>query len=358
MSTKKKSDKEANSDALRKMREKQAVAKSSSAKQVKGKKSPAPAKKAPAKQQPVEKVAKKGKAAESPTSDQEFMSQSTLLGLKEDAARIDAEIDQGIAALDSAVSGLKSKHALVEDFIDRELWRYTPTPYKSETAWKRDKEARLGSASMLFNIASGFKALKGHTTQKQREEMGPRKRAVVTSAVKKAKEKGRPVPIEIIEKAADPKTTEPELRKAVVEANLAPDPEPSKDDRQSSFDVVADPLLAKPTVNTFPESPRKGGSGVVEGQTGAASQFDSAVNDAIECASVIYCDGEPERDFSVNLRFVCNLWLGQACEAAGHEKQTNAEALAEWRRKHKGCGSWSITNIVHYEPRDHKASDV
>src|SRR5579864_2577258 len=305
--------------------------KDKSAKSSEAKKKPASAK---PKKEPAKKVAKGKK--DSAQSDKDSMSESSLATLKADAERIDREISEQAQALGSEYGKMAAQHANVEDFIERKLWRYTPTPYVSETAWVKGKNHLLGSAAKVFSIVGKYKALKGETTQEQRVKMGARKGSVATADAKQAQKKGKKIPVEIIEKAVDPKVTEPELRQAVIDADLGPDPEPIVSDKCPGLYPADDSLLAKPEGNTLPDKFSKGGSGVVEGQSGTASQFDSAINDAVECASRVYvAPGEPEeRDYGKNLRFVCNMWLGQMCEATGHEKQTNAEALTAWRRKH------------------------
>lgn len=301
------------SEVSRKLRERNAV---QSRKQAKAKSQPAPAKKQPAPirkpDQPAE-VAKRKPSQKSLTSD--FESQSTLLALRADALRIDTEINEALSAFGSAVDGVKSKHAMIEDFIDRELWRYVPTPYESETAWKRDKAVKLGSAAMLFNIASGFKELKGETTQKQREQMGPRKRAVATSAAKKAKKKGKKLPPEVIEAAVNPEVSEQELRKKVGDAGLAPDPEPIiSDTSQENFaGFEPDPL-------------RNGGSGTVEGKSGEAEQYDSVITRAIEVYKRLYDQDASEMEA---LKSLCGKFLNDECWRAGMTSMTNIQAYDE-----------------------------
>lgn len=322
------------SEVSRKLRERNAA---QSRKQTKAKSQPAPAKKQPTpirKPDQPAKVAKIKPAQKSLTSD--FESQSTLLALRADALRIDTEINEAFSAFGSAVDGVKSKHAMIEDFIDRELWRYTPTPYESETAWKRDKAVKLGSAAMLFNIASGFKELKGETTQKQREQMGPRKRAVATSAAKKAKKKGKKLPPEVIDAAVNPEVSEQQLRQKVEDAGLAPDPEPIiSDTSQEKFaGFEPDPLLAKSGTNTRPVPLRNGGSGAVQGKSGEAEQYDSVIRQAIETYRAIYAEGPDVDDVGDGeiLKAICGAWLNSECGRSDLADMTNVQACDHLER--------------------------
>lgn len=333
------------SETLRKIRDRNAA---QSRKQAKAKSQPAPAKKQPTpirKPEQPAKVAKRKSAQKSLTSD--FESQSTLLALRADALRIDTEINEALSAFGSAVDGVKSKHAMIEDFIDRELWRYTPTPYESETAWKRDKAVKLGSAAMLFNIASGFKELKGETTQKQREQMGPRKRAVATSAAKKAKKKGKKLPPEVIEAAVNPEVSEQELRQKVEDAGLSPDrpatfimaaePIISDTSRERFAPLNPDSLLAKSETNTRLVPLRNGGSGAVEGKSGEAEQYDSVIRQAIETYRAIYAEGPDVDDVGDGeiLKAICGAWLNSECGRSDLADMTNVKACDHLERMAK-----------------------
>lgn len=295
------------SDALRKLREKNAG---------KAKKQPAPAK---PKQQPKKKVAAKP----------EFTDSGLLPQLKADAIRIDTEINEQCKALGNEYGRMLALDKKVEDFVTRELWKFLPVPFKNVTQWAKGKDDQLGSAAKVFSIIGRQKALPG-TTAEQRSSMGRRKGSVAAAAGKQAAKKGKNLPPEIIDAAIDPNVTEPQLRQKVAEAGLAK--EKPAEDKRADFD----PLMFDPEKNTFPENPRNGGSGKAEGQPESAQQFSGVVKEAIDAfIAISHNPNVPDFEPDEALKGICAQWLRCECVESDYGDMTNRQAADEIGRTKK-----------------------
>jgi hypothetical protein len=302
-----------NSDVQRKLREKNAEAQA--------KKQPAPAKPKPA-EKPAKKVAarkqskkvdsKKKHAKKESAKQPEFITGGNLTELKAAAAEVLPKIREGCKRLGEAYADSLQTRKYLHDALDRELWRYDARPYKNETAFIKDMVVVCGkSAATLFDIVGAHKLLPSASPEDLHK--APRR---VTQKIKKAarvaREKGKPTPDDLVSKAASG-TPEEEIISEIEARELSEAAKPKADDRHAVI-PECEPLMAKTNEQTFPFDPKKGGSGVFEGQSGQAQQYSSKIARAIEIAKVLYLDPnvQPPMTDSEWFDWICEVGFGEA----------------------------------------------
>lgn len=331
----------------KKLMSKQA-ARAAAEKEAAAKKTTKPAKKKSAVKTPKPKPAPKGKTpakikAGKPGALISVIDDSALKALQADAAKSEKILKEDMPRLFTESANV---YAVWQDFKERELWRHTPTPYKSESAFQAELAQLSGVTQRTLQlVASANAALPGvpHETKKK---IGARKLKKAVAAVKKLKKKtGNPdaaLPDEIIEKAKT--QSEQEFTETLEGAGLGPDkPEPPAKSGTipfGSMTVPADELLHhEPKAQPFRRG-KNGGSGAVEGKRGTAQKFASVIAEAVEMAYLIYtpeqmglADGDEAEDEDV-LRFIVGQWKKFPCARPGMEDMTH-EQCAEHIEKAK-----------------------
>lgn len=311
----------------------------------------------PAKKKPAAKTPKAAKPKPAPKSKKpvkvkagkpgaliSVIDDSALKALQADAAKSEKILKEDMPRLFTESANV---YAVWQDFKERELWRHTPTPYKSESAFQAELAQLSGVTQRTLQlIASANAALPGvpHETKKK---IGARKLKKAVAAVKKLKKKtGNPdatLPDEIIEKAKT--QSEQEFTETLEGAGLGPDKqEPPAKSGTIPFGSVtrdtADELLHHEAKAQPFRRGKNGGSGAVEGKRGTAQKFASVIAEAVEMAYLIYtpeqmglADGDEAADEDV-LRFIVGQWKKFPCARPGMEDMTH-EQCAEHIEKTK-----------------------
>ncbi len=254
---------------------------------------------------------------------------AVLKQLQRDAADAEKKLTEGIPDFIAQGANL---HAVMEDVTKRELWKFTPTPYKSKTAFiEHYAELAHVSTRTLFGVMGAAKALPGVSAE-VKKKIGPRKLQKLARAVKTIKKKtgnqDAELPPEIITKAAEePEATfEETLRDAgLVDEQLPPPPETAPMFQEPVVGVVAgiDVAHGHDTSVTFHPS-----QAVPDTATG-----NKTVDRAIAVAIKVY---GPEMTIDQALEFVCKMWLKSTCDLDGYDDMTNDAAADEMAKKKNG----------------------
>lgn len=314
------------------------------------KKSPAPVK--PKREQPKKKVAAKKGTSKNRTlvrsnmSDQpEFLTSGDLLKKRERANEVTEQLKSAIVGIATSRAELLK---IVRVAQQEESWKWCSFKHPDGTegpfaGWKQYLLAiaeDLHKSASLVMEASGFvRWLTKYMTDEEMASVPVRKLRPVREAAKKAAEQGKALPPALIEAAKNPQLDEDDIMAEVEKyPDLAPDKPAPADDRQTVIPgwSAPDPLLAKTETNTFPESPRKGGSKVVEGQSGTAQQFSGVVKEAIDAFILIsHSPDVPDFDAEEALKGICAQWLNSECIEEPYCDMKNKHAAEEIRKAQK-----------------------
>lgn len=294
------------------------------------------AKKPAAKSKPKTKPAKASQKTKALTVKQtpEILSPEVLARRSEEADRIlHDEIPKEMAALEGGRAAL---HQKVQDAIERELWRWCSTPFKSWSAYVKDLQTKAGKKiGTLFNAVGLLRALPGESAESRAAI--PARNAQKIKQLKKAKEaKGDKTPVskKVVEAAKKQKPDEFDktLKNEGFEAPKGRNGKTPKEDKP-------DPLLfnEKSGGDKFAGFGRghadvvSGGSGEVEGAHASAGQYSSIVEQAIEAACAIH----KLADKAAGLKLICGEWMNSVCASASGGDQesflTNLEAADKIR---------------------------
>lgn len=212
----------------------------------------------------------------------------------------------------------------LDDVKQRELWKFTSTPFKSWTAFVEHFAKIVDlSTRTLFGVIGATKALPGVSAE-VKKKIGPRKLQKAAKAVKVLKKKTQnpeaELPPEIIRKAAE--QPESEFDETLREAGLIDNPPPPAPETAPMF--KEEPYVVIP--KDAPVEVRSGDP-VRHVQTATDSVTgNQKVDRAIAVAIQVY---DPGMKIDEALEFVCSQWLKSTCDREGYEDMTNDAAADE-----------------------------
>jgi hypothetical protein len=239
-------------------------------------------------------------------------------------------------AMGGWVDSGKEAMAVAKEMEKGGYWKELPEKPTSFSNWLAKHAEKTKVSIRTLRLGIGFeKALPG-VSQEKRDEIGPRKGALLTSAQKKAAAEGKNLPDEIIDAA--PKMTESELARKLEADGFREPSAPVIEGIHTSGDAPrsetesrdSDPLIEEPWSDRAPESepviPRT--SGIVEGAHGDAQQFSNGVADAVAVARVLYAEDLPEPAADSDaLELICKHFMSNECRRPDLNDMTNSQAF-------------------------------
>jgi hypothetical protein len=253
---------------------------------------------------------------------------AVLKQLQRDAADAEKKLTEGIPDFIAQGANL---HAVMEDVTKRELWKFTPVPYKSKTAFvEHYAELAHVSTRTLFGVMGAAKALPGVSAE-VKKKIGPRKLQKLAKAVRTLKKKTEnpeaELPPEIIEKAAQ--QPEAEFEETLREGGFVEAPLPPAAETAPMFQDES-------RVSVSRDAPVEVHSPVASRHTEVATDSvtgNKKVDRAIAVAIQVY---DPEMKIDEALEFVCSQWLKSTCDREGYEDMTNDAAADELAKPKNG----------------------
>lgn len=246
--------------------------------------------------------------------------------LQNDAAIIIPRAENRLGSLKTDIAEFEKD---VQEIIDRELWKYAKTPYKSYEAWKEDARKRLGlGKTTMYNLLGTMEATP-NTSPERRKAMGRRKGNIVRDVIQREKKAGREVTPEREQEIVDAAIEKPEseLKQDLTDKGLKVE---SGKKKKNGNGPKPDPLLFNPSKSPRDESVRDSGSGYMEGATETASQYTSVVQQAIDVFLYVY---EPDLKPEEALHGVCQFFIGANSTIKGLEQKTNIEAFYHLKKQ-------------------------